>query len=201
MDSEAKIVSCLSAASENAELPVLPDAHYRSIIGLGLIEAVATLYPEHDQSAHDRVADAYRDAFLHSDTTPQKLFDGARETVEWLANEGKLLAIATGKSRRGLTSVLDETGMQPLFHATRCADESVSKPAPNMLFELLDELGVLPSRALLVGDTDFDLQMAANAGVHGVAVTSGVHGQDRLEAQKHVACLADVSELRGWLTQ
>jgi phosphoglycolate phosphatase len=119
--------------------------------------------------------------------------------LERLAAEGYLLAVATGKSRVGLDRSLGETGLQDLFHATRCADETFSKPHPQMLLELMDELGVAAGRTLMVGDTVYDLQMALNARAYALAVCHGVHPPERLLDLGPLACLESLGEIPEWL--
>ena len=161
MDSERKIVACFRAACDQVGVPRLPDAHYRSIIGLGLTEAIAALFPEADSETLARIGEGYRHAWLNADQTPQTLFPGARETLDWGAEQGFVLAVATGKSRRGLDRALGESGLHARFAATRCADETRSKPAPDMVLELCTELAIAPERALVIGDTDFDFDGSA----------------------------------------
>ena len=112
---------------------------------------------------------------------------------------GVKLAVATGKSRVGLDRALANTGLAPVFDATRCADETFSKPHPAMLLELMDVLDVQADRVLMIGDTSHDLRMAANAGVDAVAVTYGAHSPDELRACAPAAVVSSVAELRDWL--
>ncbi|MCB1865992.1 MAG: HAD-IA family hydrolase [Chromatiales bacterium] len=198
MDSERKIVACFRAACDQVGVPRLPDAHYRSIIGLGLTEAIAALFPEADSETLARIGEGYRHAWLNADQTPQTLFPGARETLDWGAEQGFVLAVATGKSRRGLDRALGESGLHARFAATRCADETRSKPAPDMVLELCTELAIAPERALVIGDTDFDLAMANAAGAAAIGVLSGAHERERLAAQKPIILLNHVAELPGW---
>jgi phosphoglycolate phosphatase len=118
-----------------------------------------------------------------------------------LRDRGHILAIATGKSRAGLTRALDNTGLRPLFAASRCADQCASKPAPDMLCELMEELGTNAVNTLMIGDTVHDLQMAARAGVHAVAVSHGAHPRGDLVALAPLACLENIDELTRWLAQ
>jgi len=119
--------------------------------------------------------------------------------LEALSDEGYLLAVATGKSRRGLQHSLEQTALAGTFHATRTVDEACSKPHPQMLLDILDELGVSAGEAVMIGDTTYDLQMAQSAGTAAVAVCSGSHCRDELEQLAPLACLDRVSELREWL--
>ena len=199
MDSEARIVACVQAAARDLDLTEPSAEESRNIIGLGLNEAVTTLFPGADESLVERVVERYRHHFLDVNKTPSELFPGAKEVLIELADRGFLLAIATGKGRRGLDMVLGSTGLGPLFHATRCADETLSKPNPQMLLQILDELGIYAHEALMIGDTEYDLQMANNARVRSLAVSYGVHSRERLMQFEPLDCLDAIHELTGWL--
>ena len=134
------------------------------------------------------------DELAHSE-----LFPGARELLEGLADSGYFLAVATGKSRRGLEKELEITGLGDLLHVTRCADETFSKPNPQMLLEILDYTGREPHQALVVGDTEFDMLMAANARTPAVGVSHGVHAPERLLEAGALAVFDRLGELPGWL--
>ncbi len=137
----------------------------------------------------------YRRHFLITNQTPSVLFPAARETLDWIAAQGYRLAVATGKSRMGLDQSLVETGLEGFFHATRCADETFSKPNPQMLLELMDELGARPAATLMVGDTEYDMLMARNAGAEALAVSFGVHSPNRLLAHAPLACLDSLGSI------
>lgn len=199
MDSEARIVDCLRAAIADMQLPHRTDNELRNIIGLGLQEALRTLYPELDSQQHGQLTAQYREHFLGNQQAASPLFEGARALLEELHQQDYLLAVATGKGRAGLDKVLDETGLREYFHFTRCADESFSKPHPQMMLDILDWLGVEANEAVMVGDTEYDLQMAHNAGVSSVAVSYGVHEKSRLLACKPKACVDNIQQLRNWL--
>jgi phosphoglycolate phosphatase len=198
MDSAAAIVASLQGACRDLDLPVPSDEQARYIIGLGLHDALSCILPGVDASQYPRVADRYRHHFLVLDggTT---LFPGIAEVVAALHGAGYQLAIATGKSRRGLGRALDATGLAPYFHASRCADEGHSKPHPGMLQAVMRQLGARIDRTLMIGDTTHDLDMARAAGVAAVGVTYGAHSHDALLARGPLACLASVAELRDWL--
>lgn len=200
MDSEARIVTCLQAAFADLGLPEPSREAARDIIGLGLEEAMAQLWPAADATLRGALVVQYRRRFLVTDQTPSVLFPGARETLDWIAAQGYRLAVATGKSRVGLDRSLVETGLEGFFHATRCADETFSKPNPQMLFELMDELDARPAATLMVGDTEYDMQMARNAGVEALAVSFGVHSSSRLLAHSPLACLDSLGSIPDWLT-
>jgi phosphoglycolate phosphatase len=129
------------------------------------------------------------------------LFHGALELLQHLKQRNHLLAVATGKSRRGLDEALRSTALQGLFDATRTADETRSKPHPLMLQELMAELGTAPERCLMIGDTTHDLQMAANAGVPAVGVSFGAHDPASFDAFGPLFVAHSVPELRAWLAE
>jgi len=199
MDSEARIVACARAAAKGIGIEIPSRASVRNIIGLGLKEAFLELFPAHDEHTMAQFVEHYRHHFLSADKTPSTLFDGVESMLSQLLEQDYLLAIATGKGRPGLNKVLDETGLRSRFHATRTGDETFSKPNPEMLFQLLNELGVEAKEALMIGDTEYDLQMASNARMPSLAVTYGVHEEERLRRHAPVACVDDISELEDWL--
>ena len=199
MDSEARIVTCMQRAASQVGVPVPDNAAARDVIGLGLIEAVQRLFPAADAPAVTALVDAYRAHWLGDEVVPAPMFAGAGELIEGLFDAGVLLAVATGKSRRGLDKALEESGLGRFFHATRCADEAFSKPHPQMLQDILTDLDTTPGRAVMVGDTEYDMQMARNAGVSAVAVSHGVHAPSRLLANGADACFDDLFQLSDWL--
>jgi len=198
MDSEAKIVTCLRAAGNDAGLKPLDDMALRNVIGLGLKEAIETLYPDVGLENHRAFADRYRNHFLSAGET-STLFSGAFEMLQNLHRQGFLLGVATGKGRRGLDRAMEEQGCRGLFHASRCADETFSKPHPQMLLEIMDELETAPGETLMIGDTEYDLSMAKSAGVASVGISHGVHERERLLLHQPLACVADIGELTAWL--
>jgi len=200
MDSEARIVTCIQAAFRDLGLPEPVREVARDVIGLGLDEAMERLLPTGEAELRAKVVVQYRRHFLGGDQSPSELFPGARETLDWMTEQGYRLAVATGKSRAGLNKALDETGLHGVFHATRTADETFSKPHPQMLLELMDELGARAGETLMIGDTEYDLQMANNAGVRSLAVCYGVHEPGRLLACKPLACLDSLWAIRDWLS-
>lgn len=200
MDSAAIIVSSIMGAARDAGLPQPPDSQARHVIGLGLKEALAAVFPEADEDTLQFLLERYRHHYL-SFGDGMALFAGAREMVSFLHGAGHMLAVATGKSRRGLDSAFEHTGIRDCFHGSRCADECFSKPHPSMLIELMDELGVGKEKTLMIGDTTHDLLMAKNAGVRSVGVTYGAHPRENLEACSPLALLNDLPQLRQWLEQ
>jgi len=199
MDSEARIVTCMQHAAADAGFPIPADAAARDIIGLGMKEAVERLFPDADVKGVNSLIDAYREHWLGNHVEAATMFSGARELVSGLRQSGYLLAVATGKSRRGLDKALVESGLGDLFHATRCADETFSKPHPQMLEEILTDLDMPPAAAVVIGDTEYDMQMASSARVDAVGVSHGVHSTERLLAQGALRCFDDLHQLSGWL--
>jgi len=199
MDSEKSIVTALQAAIRDLELPERSDDEAKNIIGLGLREAVEALYPGSSDALHGELVERYRHHFLSEDPTPSPLFPGAAELLESLNDAGYLLAIATGKGRRGLDKVLDETGLRAQFVATRCADEAFSKPHPQMLEYLMDFTGSDPAETLMIGDTEYDMEMANNASTHALAVTYGVHERERLCKHNPLGVIDALKDLKPWL--
>jgi phosphoglycolate phosphatase len=198
IDSASAIVACIQAACRDLGLPVPDDARASHVIGLGLADALAHAIPGLAPSEYPRVSERYRHHFLVRGAR-LPLFPGTEAMLAELRARGHALAIATGKSRAGLARALAEAGLQRVFDATRCADECAPKPAPDMLLELLDELGVAPERALMVGDTSHDVQMAASAGVAAVAVGYGAHDASRLAELAPLALVHSTAELARWL--
>ena len=198
MDSESQIVACLQAAARDLDLEYRDEAACRNIIGLGLREAVNGLYPGVDDDFVTRYTERYRHYWFQV-AGESRLFPGARETLESLYEEGYRLAVATGKGRAGLDKVLAATGLGELFAATRCADETLSKPHPRMLHELMAELDIPPGETLMVGDTEYDMAMARSAGVGPVAVSYGVHEPERLLRHRPLTCLDAIGDFGGWL--
>lgn len=200
VDSADTIVQCLQMACQDIGITQPSDRAARHVIGLGLIEALQHMLPDLASERYEELVERYRVHFVERDVEVP-LFDGIAATVEQLHRDGYTLAIATGKSRRGLERALGQTELGSFFHATRCADESASKPDPRMLTELLQEFDVAPDRALMIGDTSHDVLMARNAGVPCLAVTYGAHDGGVLQALTPLACVAGIEELDSWLRQ
>ncbi|HNA82109.1 MAG TPA: HAD-IA family hydrolase [Thiobacillaceae bacterium] len=198
MDSAGVIATCIQAASRDMGLPVPSREEASHIIGLGLRQALETLFPNLPEDQHQPLADHYRRHYLGQDAEIP-LFDGARELIDEMRARGHLLAVATGKARRGLDRAFAHTGLAPLFHASRTADETFSKPHPAMIEELLDELRVSPERALMIGDTTHDLEMARNAGIAALGAAYGAHPPEGLEALNPLAVCHSFAELAKWL--
>ena len=197
-DSIATIVAALRAACRDLGVPEPTDAHARHAIGLGLIDALRHSAPDLDEARYPEMAERYKHHYLSNDHH-LSLFAGIATMIEDLHERGYVLAVATGKARHGLKRVLGFSGIERFFSASRCGDECFSKPHPQMLEELMDELLIEPEKTLMIGDTTHDVQMAINAGVNSVAVTYGAHPAEQLAELNTLARLHSVAELSDWL--
>jgi len=198
MDSTGLIARCIQDACRELGLPVPSDADARWVIGLGASASVKFVAPTLEPERHAEFASRYRGHYLAREHEAP-LFEGIPALLSELRARERRLAVATGKSRRGLDRALEASGLAAHFEASRCADEGFAKPHPGMLHALLEATGVEPSRALMVGDTTHDLELAANAGVDAVGVTYGAHdaGLLRDRPARHLA--SSVEDLRRWL--
>jgi len=194
-DSIETIVSCMQLAATSVGLSSPTDGAVRDIIGLGLFEAVGELFPQAESALLEATVDAYRQYYLMPENRSVILFAGVGELLDRLESAGFLLAVATGKSRRGLDRALAETGLKDRFVTTRTVDECHSKPHPQMLHEIANYTGVELTQMLMVGDGVMDMQMAANAGVACVAVSTGAGDRNELLAEGAVGCMASISHL------
>lgn len=198
MDSTAAIVKSIQAAAGELGLPVPSKETAEHVIGLGLYEAMEAIMPGASVAIHRQMAEQYRRFYLHF-SQQITLFDGVMEMLDDLSSKNFQLAVATGKSRRGLNRVLEETNTGHFFQATRTADETYSKPHPAMLQEIVEELGGNMQRTVMIGDTTHDLLMASNAGAAGIAVQYGAHPQEELIRLNPIYTADSVSSLHNWL--
>lgn len=201
IDSAARIISSMQKAAQDLSQPALTDEAVRNIIGLGLPEAIRVLIPDVDEAVIPQMRERYGHYYLGVDDTPTELFYGVEQTLSNLKDKGYRLAVATGKSRRGLKRVFEDTGLEYLFETSRCADETTSKPHPHMLEEILQETGLNAADAVMIGDTEFDLEMGVRAGMDTIAVSYGAHHIDRLTAYKPVLVMNEFPDLESWLAQ
>ncbi len=198
MDSTGLIASCIQATCRDMGLAVPPESDAKWIIGLGIAQTMERIAPGLDAPGQREFADRYRGHFLaREDEAP--LFAGIPELLAELRGRDRRLAVATGKSRRGLERAMGASGLGAFFEATRCADEGFPKPHPDMVLEILGRTGVEPARAVLVGDTTHDLELAANACIDAVAVCYGAHGEPLLCERTARNYTAPVEDLRRWL--
>ncbi len=197
-DSAEGIVESIRSAAGDLGVPLPAHERARHVIGLGLEDSLRLAVPELPRARYGEFVDRYREHFREREKT-MSLFPGVRELIGALRGRGRQLAVATGKSRRGLDRALASSGLHAQFVASRCGDETAPKPHPAMLLEILAELAVEPARALMVGDTSHDLEMARRAGVDALAVSYGAHARPALDAHAPRDCVASVEELDEWL--
>lgn len=199
MDSADHIVACLQNSIIELSLEPRTNDEVKNIIGLGMREALLVLYPQATDAVFSAIVERYRIHFFDQKTDPCELFSGAKDLIQELDAKEYFLAVATGKGRNGLDKILSETGLGEFFPITRCADETHSKPHPQMMLDIIDYYGVEANEAIMVGDTEYDLKMANNAAAHSVAVSYGVHDKQRLLDCKPLTCLDSLHELHEWL--
>ena len=197
-DSTALITRCIQAACADLGVRVPTDAQASYVIGMGLAEALQHAAPELPAERYRELGARYRHHYLAREHEIV-FFDGTLAMLEALKARGHRIAVATGKSRRGLDDALRSSALQGLFDATRTADETASKPDPRMLLELMDEMSVAPGRTLMIGDTTHDLQLGLNAGAAVLAVSYGAHERDAFAAHAPLEVLHSTVELHDWL--
>lgn len=199
MDSTLKIANCIRAAARDLSLrePSIADAKH--VIGLGLDECMTILFPSATLLERQQLVERYRYHFVTGDTTSQPLFDGVQQGLAKLDQAGVLLAVATGKSRVGLDRAFSSANIGPLFTVTRCADETRTKPNPQMLHEILDFTAIDVNKAIMIGDTTYDMEMAENANMPSIGVSYGAHSEELLLASHAQAVHNSVGEMFEWL--
>lgn len=197
-DSLEKIVRCTKAAARELGIEEPSEDAVKNIIGLSLMPAIQQLFPSITEAELKELLKLYSVLFKDDDTGAPQLYAGARETLEHLLEQGHHIAVATGKSRQGLNRVLKSLAMEDFFHASRCADETASKPDPTMLRELLNEFAVNADQAIMIGDTEYDMGMARAIAMPRIAVSYGAHEIHRLRPYQPVHCLDDIAELVAW---
>lgn len=199
MDSTDRIAYCMQCAAEDVGVPIPTTAEVKNIIGLGLSIAVEQLFPDLDSSQANQVCRHYSEHFIHNKTRTSALYEGALEVLDTLKQRRLMMAIATGKSRRGLNREFENYALEHYFAISRCADETQSKPHPAMLDEILQEMECPRGEALMIGDTEYDMEMGVRAGVDCVAVSYGAHSHARLQSYKPKVTLSAINELIPWL--
>lgn len=195
IDSESHIIESMKLAIKDEGLEVPAESNIRHIIGLSLSRAVEALFPDISENAIQRLSDRYREHFFSETTSASELFDGVADVIQDLHAHGYYLAVATGKGRHGLDLALNNSGLKPFFHITRCADETRSKPDPLMLDEILTDLDLDSKKAIMVGDTSYDLEMANNINMDSIAVTYGMHDKEHLEASNPTYFIDAIEQL------
>jgi phosphoglycolate phosphatase len=203
-DSTALITRAIQAACSDLGMVVPSDQQASYVIGMGLVEALQHAAPGLPRERYGELAQRYRHHYFQSQHE-LSLFAGAVDLLQALKGRNHALAVATGKSRRGLDEALNTAAggvdLRQLFSATRTADETQSKPHPQMLLELMAEIGATPERTVMIGDTTHDLQLARNAGTASIGVSYGAHEPDGFHAFEPLAVAHSVSDLADWLTQ
>lgn len=199
-DSTGMITQAILKAADQVGLPAVSMQTARNIIGLGLREAIQSLYGDLPAQTAQQLASQYT-ANYYAGESEIPLFDGAAQTVMTLNKQGFKQAVATGKGRRGLNLALEHCGLGRYFHATRTVDECFSKPHPQMLDELMEDLVVMPERTLMIGDTSYDLQMAKNAGVSSIGVSYGAHTAEHWQHLNPIHTFSDFASLSNWLLE
>jgi phosphoglycolate phosphatase len=190
VDSGATIYAALTESLSQNGLEVPPPAECRRIIGLSLVEAIATLLPGESAEAHVQLAEDYKRAFWKlrsAGLVEEPLFDGVLELLDALEADGWLLAVATGKSDRGLQLCLESHGIHARFVSLQTADRHPSKPHPSMVDQAIADAGAMPDTTIVVGDTSFDMGMAVNAGASGIGAGWGYHDAEELLAAGAIA--------------
>jgi len=199
MDSVGRIVSSMQAAADCCQLTIPTSTDVKEIIGLSLPIALERLFPNGTKEQLSLMLEQYKYQYVDGDNTPTPLFDNARALLSALKLENKLLAVATGKGRQGLERVFSITDTEHFFHASRCADEATSKPDPQMVLSLLEELNISPEQAVMIGDTSHDMAMAQAAGVDRIGITLGVHDRAVLSQYQPKAIVDSLVELQQLL--
>ena len=197
-DSTALIVRCIQDACRDLQIDVPSDAQAAYVIGLGLQDALQIAAPGLARERYPELGLRYRHHYL-ARQHELSLFAGALELLQALKARHHWLAVATGKTRRGLDDVLNTSQLKGMFDGSRTADETASKPNPLMLLELMREFGTDPEATLMIGDTTHDLQLAANAGTPSVAVSYGAHEREAFEEFTPLTVAHSTAELKDWL--
>lgn len=199
MDSIGRIVSSMQSAARLTKLAVPSDHAVKQIIGLSLDPAFDILFSNLTAIKRQQLFEHYRDQYLTHDTTPTPLFDGVETVLKQLKDNNIKLAVATGKARKGLQRMFDETGLASYFDFSRCADEAQSKPDPDMLKQILAKLAIPAEQAVMVGDTSHDMKMAQAIAMPRIGVTHGVHDAEVLNQYQPKAIIDSIPELLGVL--
>jgi phosphoglycolate phosphatase len=189
------IAHCLQKAVDDCgfAIPNLQEA--KNVIGLSIHHAMQSLCPDADSATLNKLIESYTQEYLSKPLSRDDFFPGVYDMLVHLKQSGYQLAVATGKTRKGLEQVLTSTDTHDLFCITRCADETASKPHPRMLYEIMDYTQIGQHRTLMVGDSVHDMQMAVNAAVASIAVSCGSHTEEFLQKYNPLACLRQPTEL------
>lgn len=204
VDSQHNIVAAMDAAWRSHDLKPLPAAAVRRVVGLPLLDAIASLHPLGSHEAHLSLTENYKQAFQSLRQQPdhhEPLFPGTEEALRALEDAGCLLGVATGKSRRGLNATLSRHGLEERFITLKTADDGPGKPHPHMLLEAMAESGAVPESTLMIGDTVFDIEMARHAKVRSIGVSWGYHDPAELHEAGAEAVIDTFDELAALANQ
>lgn len=199
MDSVERIVSSMRSAANVVGLPVPTANQVKQIIGLSIPEATNILFPSCTAEQAEALRLSYKKHYIEIDQTPSPLFAHAEQLFTDLLAQGKYLAVATGKGRDGLERVFELSNTKHYFHTSRCAKECKSKPDPDMINQILTELNIDASEAVMIGDTTHDMSMAKNANIDRIGVTFGVHDHQALSKFQPKAIVDSLLELSNLL--
>lgn len=194
------IVHCLQKAGEQCGYLTPEPQAAKDTIGLSIENAVQALYPNADMATNNKLVASYSQTYFSKQLTQDDFFPGVFDMLIHLKESGYQLAVATGKTRAGLTHALAATGTERIFDITRCADETASKPNPKMLHEIMHHTQTTPTRTLMVGDSIHDLQMALNANVPSVGVACGANSRESLQQYDPLLCLQQATELLAFIS-
>ena len=201
VDSLQHIIVCMQSTFKQLELKPPDASAIRHIVGLSLERAIVQLAPELDRGTVGEIADCYRNNAMADVLHASELFPGVKTSLTLLHQQNYHLAVATGKGRTGLDAALKHSGIVEFFDITRCADETRSKPHPQMLEEILTDLNLNKNQAVMVGDTVYDIDMANNLGMDSIAVTYGMHNIEQLQASSPNFLINDITELQDLLSR
>ncbi|MEI6145777.1 MAG: HAD family hydrolase [Methylococcales bacterium] len=193
------IAHCLQQAAIDCNLPIPEVQEAKNVIGLSINKAMHSLFPEVDEQTLNQLISSYSQNYFSRTMSRDDLFPGVYDMLIHLKDQGYQLAVATGKTRAGLTEALEATGTEHLFCTTRCADETASKPDPLMLHEIISHTQTAKERALMVGDSIHDLRMAVNASISSIAVSCGANSASSLQAYQPLLCLEQPTELLNFI--
>jgi phosphoglycolate phosphatase len=199
MDSEAKIVASIQAAAQRANLPIPSKEAARDIIGLSLGPAIKQLFSFDSQQQVDDLVTFYKSEFVSQKESISPLFAGVKHMLASLRSKNLLLAVATGKGRLGLNAAWHQTGTGHFFNTSRCADDAKSKPHPDMLEQILGELSIEPTDALMVGDTSYDMAMAEALNMDRLGVSFGVHSRTQLNLHRPIGIIDRIEQVHTYL--
>lgn len=195
VDSVDWIVHCLRKAADDQGCVVPPVNEVKNIIGLSIHKSLDKLFPELGDVARQQLISGYSEAFFSRQITENDLFAGVADMLRQFKRAGYQLAVATGKSRKGLDKAIQGTGLEDFFDITKCADETASKPSPDMLDVIIEQMNVSKEKVVMVGDSTHDMQMAINAGVSSIAVLCGANSHEQLQPYRPLLNLKNTTEL------